>query len=81
MTTEVQVFDQTDLAREVCSKIEERFRDNQELFDRMDEDLDLYTLKKWAPEETEESSISPEDAYTTNAPRVLARKVMAFIAP
>ncbi len=44
----------------------------------MDEDFDLWTLKRWQPDA--EESFSPDDAYTTNAPRVLAQKIIAFIS-
>ena len=67
-----------DDARKVISRIEGRFRDEQLIFDRFDKDWDLYTLKAWQP--GVEEPLSPEDVYTTNAPRVLAEKVIAFIA-
>ncbi len=45
---------------------------------RMDADEALYNLEEFVPDF--EESIAPEDAYTTNAPRVLAEKTIAFIA-
>lgn len=67
-----------DDARKVLHRIEQAFTDEQLVFSRMDGDYDRWTLKKWQPED--EDSISPDDAYTTNAPRVLAQKIIAFIA-
>lgn len=58
--------------------IESHFRAKQRAFDRMDKDYLLYTLKEWMPDF--EESVAPEDTYTTNAPRVLADKIIAFIA-
>jgi len=43
----------------------------------MDADFDLYTLKDWMPEF--DDPIGSEDIYTTNDPRVLAEKIIAFI--
>lgn len=43
---------------------------------RMDADEALYNLEDFVPDF--EESIAPEDAYTTNAPRVLAEKTVAF---
>jgi hypothetical protein len=65
-------------ARRVADRITEKFRDQQLLFDRIDADYDLWTLKPWQP--GVEESIAPEDIYTTNEPRVLAQKIIAFIA-
>lgn len=60
-------------------KIRRYFRNDQPLFDRMQRDYDQYwALDGWIPDE--EENILPEDAYTTNAPRVLAQKIIAFIA-
>lgn len=78
MTIALSSREDTDLARALTTRIEKAFQDSQLVFDRMDEDYDLWTLKKWQP--AAEDSISPEDAYTTNAPRVLAQKIIAFIA-
>ena len=65
-------------AREVWGAIEKKVQDSQSRFDVMDEDWDLYTLKQWQPDE--EEPISLEDSYTTNSPRVLANKIIAFVA-
>ena len=67
-----------DDARKVIDRVQSRFRDEQAVFSRMDDDWDLWVLEEWQPEN--EDSISPEDAYTTNAPRVLAQKIIAFIS-
>lgn len=64
--------------RKIFARVEDAFKDEHLIFDRMDDDYDLYTLKGWQPDE--EDSISPEDAYTTNAPRVLAEKIISFIS-
>jgi len=76
MTTEILQADET--AREITEKIGQKVRDEQELFDRMDADFDLWTLKKWQP--GMEESVAAEDSYTSNAPRVLATKIIAFIS-
>jgi len=67
-----------DDARKVADRVASRFRDEQPVFDRFDRDWDLWVLERWNPDS--EDSISPEDAYTTNAPRVLAQKIIAFIS-
>src|SRR3989338_8802680 len=67
-----------DDARKVMDRVASRFRDEQPVFTRMDDDWDLWVLEKWQPES--DDSISAEDAYTTNAPRVLAQKIIAFIS-
>jgi len=67
-----------DIADKEFKLIEAKFRNHQQLFDRMDKDWDLYTLKQWQPEYDE--AIGAEDIYTTNEPRVLAEKIIAFIA-
>lgn len=65
-------------ARKVTGAIETKMRGMSRVHDRMDDDYSLYTLDKFKPDLNE--SIAPEDAYTTNAPRVLAEKVISFIA-
>jgi len=60
-----------DDARKVADRVASRFRDEQPVFTRMDDDWDLWVLEKWNPDT--DDSISAEDAYTTNAPRVLAQ--------
>lgn len=74
---EVPEDDGADLARAIQERVSKRFRDEQEIFDRMDGDHDLFTLKPWSP--GAESHLSAEDAFTTNEPRVLAQKVISFI--
>jgi hypothetical protein len=69
--------DGSDLARAVQERIEKKFRDEQLVFDRMDGDFDLWTLEPWTP--GDESHLAKEDIFTTNEPRVLAQKVIAFI--
>ena len=64
-------------ARRIFDQIEREFEENHAVMDRMEDDYDLYTLKRWSPDI--EDSISPEDAYTTNAPRVMAEKIISFI--
>ena len=41
--------DGSDLARAIQERVSKRFRDEQEIFDRMDADHDLFTLKPWTP--------------------------------
>ena len=63
--------------RRIFDQIEREFEDNRAVMDRMEEDYDLYTLRQWNPDI--EDSVSPEDAFTTNAPRVMAEKIISFI--
>lgn len=65
-------------AKQIHGAIENKMRGMTRVHDRMDKDYDFYTLKEFQPDL--EESIAPEDAYTTNAPRVLAEKVISFIA-
>ena len=65
-------------AKTVWDRIIKGVQNNTNLFDRMDDDYDLYTLKQWQPDE--EEPIAIEDAYTTNAPKVLADKIISFIS-
>ena len=60
--------------RRIFDQIEREFEDNRAVMDRMEEDYDLYTLRQWNPDI--EDSVSPEDAFTTNAPRVMAEKII-----
>tara|TARA_R100000808_G_scaffold18710_1_gene40925 strand:- start:20801 stop:22843 length:2043 start_codon:yes stop_codon:yes gene_type:complete len=63
----------------VIKKIRRYFQNEKAIFDRMEEDHDKY----WALEEylpPEDDNILPEDWYTTNQPKVLAQKIIAFIA-
>ena len=71
------VDDASDLARAVQERITKKFQDDAGLFDRMDTDFDLWTLEPWKPDP--ESHLAAEDVFTTNEPRVLAQKVIAFI--
>lgn len=63
---------------QVMGDIERKVRAMSPRWDRMDEDYQRYILKRWQPDP--EESVAPEDSYTTNAPRVLAEKIIAFIA-
>jgi hypothetical protein len=64
---------------EVSKTISRYFRNEQPLFDRMHRDYETYwTLEDWEPDLDDQ--VMPEDAYTTNQPRVLAQKIIAFIA-
>ena len=64
---------------EVSKTISRYFQNEQPLFDRMHRDYEQYwTLEDWEP--ALDDQIMPEDAYTTNQPRVLAQKIIAFIA-
>ena len=58
--------------------IEDMFVGQNELHSRMDDDYALWRLDPFSP--PIELGIAPEDAYTTNRPRVLAKKVIAFIS-
>ena len=64
-------------AGSIAEKIQQKFRDEEQLFERMAADFDLWTLEPFEPDQ--EDSISPDDSYTSNAPRVLAEKIIAFI--
>lgn len=75
--SDAQAPDMDEMAREIQTKVEARFRRDQSLFDRMDKDFDRWTLKRWQPKDGE--SVAPEDAYTTNRPRTLAQKIIAFV--
>ena len=64
---------------EVTKTIKRYFRNEEPLFNRMHRDYeDYWILKEWEPDLDDQ--IMPEDAYTTNQPRVLAQKIIAFIA-
>ena len=64
---------------EVTKTIKRYFRNEEPLFNRMHRDYeDYWVLKEWEPDLDDQ--IMPEDAYTTNQPRVLAQKIIAFIA-
>ena len=62
---------------DITGRIQQKFRDLAAVHQRMDADYSLYTLDEWRPDVTE--SLSLEDVYTTNEPRVLAEKVISFI--
>lgn len=62
---------------DIAAGIQQKFRDLAAVHDRMDADYSLYTLDEWQPDIME--SLSTEDVYTTNEPRVLAEKVISFI--
>ena len=64
-------------ADEISQRIARKFSDLATVHDRMDADYALYTLEQWKPGYLE--SLSAEDIYTTNEPRVLAEKVISFI--
>ena len=64
---------------EVTKTIKRYFRNEEPLFSRMHKDYeDYWTLEDWEPDLDDQ--VMPEDAYTTNQPRVLAQKIIAFIA-
>ena len=64
---------------EVVKTIRRYFRNEEPIFSRMHRDYETYwTLEDWEP--ALDDQIMPEDAYTTNQPRVLAQKIIAFIA-
>ena len=64
---------------EVTKTIKRYFRNEEPLFNRMHSDYeDYWTLEDWEPDLDDQ--VMPEDAYTTNQPRVLAQKIIAFIA-
>lgn len=65
-------------AEDVVRQIEAKERIEQRRWDKMDADFDLYQLEEWIPHPDE--SIGAEDIYTTNEPRVLAEKIIAFIS-
>lgn len=66
------------MGKAIWNDIQDGFRNNTNLFNRMDDDYDLYRLEQWQPDE--EEPIAIEDAYTTNSPKVLADKIIAFIS-
>jgi len=64
---------------DVVKKIRRYFNNDKQIFDRMNSDYENYwVLNQWQPDE--EDNITDEDSYTTNQPRVLAQKIIAFIA-
>ena len=64
---------------EVTKTIRRYFRNEEPIFNRMHSDYeDYWTLEDWEPDLDDQ--VMPEDAYTTNQPRVLAQKIIAFIA-
>jgi hypothetical protein len=64
---------------EVTKTIRRYFRNEEPIFNRMHRDYeDYWTLDEWEPDLDDQ--VMPEDAYTTNQPRVLAQKIIAFIA-
>ncbi len=65
-------------ADDVVRLIEAKQRIEQRRWDKMDADFELYQLERWIPSPDE--SIGDEDIYTTNEPRVLAEKIIAFIS-
>ncbi len=65
-------------AGQVQNAIEAKKRVMQPVFSRMDEDESRLNLDPFVPDI--EDSVQPEDAITTNSPRVLSEKVVAFIA-
>lgn len=66
------------LGSRVWGDIKARENDMDAMFSRMDEDFSLYKLDPWVADD--EEPISAEDTYTTNASRVLAKKIIAFIS-
>lgn len=65
-------------AADVEGRIEAKFRTLTQVHDRMDKDWGRYTLERWQPEF--DDALGDEDIYTTNEPRVLAEKIIAFIS-
>lgn len=65
-------------AGQVMNAVMTKWRSLGPVRDRMLDDYNLYTLKRFQADPTE--SLSPEDLYTTNAPRVMAEKIVAFIS-
>ena len=64
-------------AARIFGEIEEEFVAEKALHDRMDDDWALWNLEEFEPDPAE--GIASEDAITTNRPRVLAQKVIAFL--
>ena len=70
---------QLERAKFVHGQIVDAFTGLDELHGRMDADLDLYNLVKYKPD-VQLTGLTDGDAYTTNRPRLLAKKIIAFIA-
>jgi hypothetical protein len=66
-------------AQRLNKAIEQEFSQIQPLYDLMDEDFDRWSLKTYVIDQDTDGVIAPEDAYTTNNPRVLAGKIIAFL--
>ena len=66
-------------AKRLNDAIEQEFSQIQPLYDLMDEDFDRWSLKPYVIDPDTDGVIAPEDAYTTNNPRVLAGKIIAFL--
>lgn len=64
-------------AADLEKKITRKWESLAQIHARMDSDFDLYTLKDWMPDF--DDPLDTEDIYTTNDPRVLAEKIIAFI--
>lgn len=65
-------------AETVWGMIDRKWRSLNRVHDRMDDDYSLYKLDQWINDS--DDPLSDEDIYTTNEPRVLAEKIIAFIA-
>ena len=64
---------------DLVQRIERRFVEFTALHQRMDDDFDTrWSLAKYVPDEAREG-VSEDDAYTTNAPYVLAEEVISYI--
>lgn len=57
---------------EIKKLIDDQERDLQTVYDRMDSDYNLYTLKKYSPEK------ALDQAYTSNEPRTFADKLISL---
>lgn len=63
---------------QIETRVSNKERSVNALFERMDRDWDLYTLKKFIPRRGE--GIRDEDAYTSNRPRIVADKLVGAVA-
>lgn len=66
-------------ATDFTEAADHEFQNLTDLFDLMDEDFALWANEPYIIDQDNDGVIQPEDAYTTNNPRVLASKIIAFL--
>lgn len=81
MTTETRATNRrsTRESDRFTKAVEKEFQNLTDLHDLMDLDFDSYKNTPYVIDPGTDGVIQPEDAYTTNNPRVLAGKIIAFL--